>query len=411
MRNWAGNVEFGAARVHHPTTVAELQEIVASSRRLRALGTGHSFNRIADTDGDLVVTRGLGSRVEVDADAMTVAVAAGADYGAVASALHEQGLALANLGSLPHIAVAGACATGTHGSGDGNRCLAASAVAVEFVRADGELVRTAAGDPAFAGSVLALGALGVITTVTLAVEPTFDLVQHVWLDTPLATVCERFDEIVSAGYSVSLFSGAARPDVVDQIWVKTRVDGPLADGRTWGARAAAEATHPTAGHDAHAVTEQLGVPGPWHERLPHFRAAAAVPSNGDEQQSEYLLPREHGPVALERVHRLGLGDLLLSLEIRTVAADELWLSPCHGRASVGVHFTWRNDDVAVAAALERVEDALAPFDPRPHWAKVFGLEPATVRERYERRADLAALAAEHDPEQVFGNDFLHRFLY
>ena len=169
--------------------------------------------------------------------------------------------------------------------------------------------------------------------------------------------------------------------------------------------------HPTAGHDAHAVTEQLGVPGPWHERLPHFRASAAVPSNGDEQQSEYLLPREHGPAALERVHHLGLDDLLLSLEIRTVAADGLWLSPCHGRASVGVHFTWRNDDAAVAAALERVEAALAPYDPRPHWAKVFRLDPATVRERYPRRGELAALAAEHDPERVFGNDFLDRFLY
>ena len=409
-RNWAGNVTFRAARVHRPTSVEQLQEIVAASPRLRVLGTGHSFSRVADTDGDLVRTDGLREGIAVDTAAQRVVVPGGARYGEVALALHEHGLALPNLGSLPHISVAGACATGTHGSGDANQCLAAAATAIEFVRADGELVRVEAGDPDFAGSVLALGAHGVVTSMTLAAGPTFDIVQQVWLDAPLERLVENFDAVMSSGYSVSIFSRTARPEVVDQVWIKTRVDSPLADGREWGAFAANTVHHPIAGQDAHAVTEQLGLPGPWHERLPHFRLDHE-PSAGDEQQSEFMVPRANGPAALAGIHRLGLGDVLLALEVRTVAADDLWLSPCGGRDTVAVHFTWRNDDAAVRAAVARVEGVLGPLDARPHWGKVFTLDPSVVRAHYPRRAEFAALAARHDPNRTFGNEFLDTYVY
>jgi len=404
LRNWAGNIAFSTDRLHAPASLDELQQLVADSSSIRALGTGHSFNRIADTRGDLVTVRDLAGEIVVGTD--TVSVPAGARYGEVAGVLQAAGFALGNLGSLPHISVAGACATGTHGSGAGNKCLAASVRAVEFVRADGELVSVAAGDPAFGGSVLALGALGIVTRLELVIEKSFDVRQDVWLDAPLDAVAEQFDEIMAAGYSVSLFIDPVGPDLVAKIWVKTR--GPDAvDGIRWGARAATQAQHPTTGQDPSAATEQFGVAGPWHERLPHFRLGF-TPSSGDEQQSEFLIPREHGAAALLAVRRLDLSDALQVSEVRTIAADDLWLSPCQGRDTVGLHFTWFDDDEKVHAAVAAVERALAPFDPRPHWGKVFLIDPV---DHYPKLPEFRALAGRHDPNRKFGNDFLDRYVY
>ena len=409
MKNWAGNVTFTSDRVHRPRSVEELQETVARSEHLRPLGTAHSFNRIADTTGDLVSVGGLPGGLAVDDATSTVSVPAGARYGEVAPALQERGLALHNLGSLPHISIAGACATGTHGSGNRNRCLSAAAVGVEFVNASGELVRLNQGDADFGGAVLSLGALGVVTRLTLAVEPSYEIRQQVWLDAPLDTVLEHYDEITAAGYSVSLFSGPDSPGRIDQIWIKTR-DGQPADGTRWGARPADADVHPLAGQDARAATEQRGVPGAWFERLPHFRLSF-TPSAGDEQQTEYLVPREHAPAAIAAVHELDLGAALQVAEFRTIAADDMWLSPFHQRATAGIHFTWHNDDEAVAPAVAAVEKALAAFDPRPHWGKRFGVGADVVRAQYPRLAEFRALAARHDPERKFGNAFLDEYVY
>jgi xylitol oxidase len=410
VHNWAGNVTFAATQLHRPRTVDELQQLVAASPRIRALGTGHSFNRIADSSGELVTVADIAGETVVDEMTMTAEVRAGATYGQVGADLAAAGWALHNLGSLPHISVAGACATGTHGSGDTNACLAAAAVAVEFVRADGELVRVPREDPAFPGSVLALGALGVVTRLTLAIEPAFEVRQDVWLDAPLATVLDRFADIMASGYSVSLFTDWSRPHVIDKIWVKSRTDTALVDGREWGARAADAPQHPITGEDPTAATVQLGAPGSWHERLPHFRAEF-TPSVGHEQQSEYLLPREHGPAALLALRTLDLRAALAVCEVRTVAADELWLSPCHDRDTVAFHFTWVDDDELVHRAVQDVERAFAPFDPRPHWGKVFAMQPAEIAAHYPQLAGVRELAAVHDPERCFGNEFLDRYLF
>jgi xylitol oxidase len=405
VRNWAGNIEFGARRLLRPRSVPELQEAVASAERIRTLGTGHSFNRIADTTGELVTVRDIAGEVQVDGT--TARVPAGMRYGELATALDERRMALHNLGSLPHISVAGACATATHGSGVGNQCLAGAVVGVDFVRADGELVQIKRGDESFEGCVVALGALGVVTHVTLAVEPSYELRQHVYLDAPLEAVLSRLDEIFAAGYSVSLFSAPERPKVVDQIWVKTRV-AAAPDGVP--GRPAAEPVHPLAGHAPCAATEQLGVPGPWHARLPHFRLEF-TPSAGAEQQSEFLLAREHAADAIRAVHTLPLAGVLQVAEIRTIAADGFWLSPFFELDAVGVHFTWIDDDAAVHDALGAVERALAPYEPRPHWGKVFRTDAAAVRARYPRLSDFQALASEHDPDRKFGNDFLEAYVY
>jgi xylitol oxidase len=408
VRNWSGNITYSTDVLHRPPSVEQLQKLVADAERIHALGTAHTFNTIADSDGELVSLAGLPPSIDVDADARTVTAAAGLRFGELSIVLDDAGFALHNLGSLPHISLAGACATGTHGSGNANACLAASVVGVEFVAADGSLVQLAADDPDFGGSVLALGALGIVTSVTMRIEPAYEVRQDVWLDAPFQTVLDRFEQITAAGYSVSVFTEFGRPDVVDKIWVKSRTDRPPADGREWGARPADEAQHPISGEDTSAATQQLGVPGPWHARLPHFRLEF-TPSSGEEQQSEYLLPREHGAAAFDALRSVdALRPPLMVCEVRTVAADELWLSPCGGRDTVALHFTWVDDDALVDAAVRGLEAALAPFDARPHWGKVFVADP---REHYPRLADFRELLDRHDPQRKFGNDFLRRFVY
>ena len=410
VRNWAGNITFHADRLHRPQTVDHLQELVAAATSIRALGSAHSFNRIADTEGDLVSVAELAVPIEIDEDTRTVVVGAGVRYGELGGVLEKRGWALANLGSLPHITVGGATATGTHGSGVGNRCLADQVVGIEFVRADGELVRLATGDPDFPGAVLSLGALGVTTSLRLALQPSYELRQDVWLDARLDDVLADLDGVLSAGYSVSLFTEWHDRDRLDQIWLKSPADAPVVDGTRWGARPAEVQQHPIAGVDASTSTEQLGRPGPWIARLPHFKLEF-TPSAGDEQQSEFFVARADGAAAIEALRGLDLHPALMVNEVRAIAADELLISPFRDRDSVALHFTWVNDDELVRPALAQVERALAPFGARPHWGKVFGMAPADVRACHPGLADFRALAATYDPHHCFGNDFLETYVY
>jgi alditol oxidase len=408
-RNWAGNVTFGAARVHRPASVPELQGLVARAGQVRALGTGHSFNPIADTPGDLIDVTGLPRLAEIDSEDDSVTVSAGLRYGELAVELNRAGRALANLGSLPHISVAGACATGTHGSGDANGCLATSVRAIEMVTADGELMTVSrAADPeCFPGSVVALGALGVVTRLTLGTVPSFPVRQYVYDDVPWTAVTGHLDEIFATGYSVSVFTTWRTPRT-GQVWVKQRT-GTEPPGKRWpGGRPADGPRHPVPGMPAGNSTAQLGVPGPWHERLPHFRLEF-TPSAGDELQSEYLMSRAHAADALAALEPIAadLAALVQVSELRTVAADDLWLSPAYQRDTIGIHFTWVNDWPSVAPVLTRVEQRLAPLHARPHWGKLFHTAPAGL---YERAADFRGLMHHHDPSAKFRNEFVDRCL-
>ena len=412
--NWAGNVTFGAERFRRPASVPQLQRLVARSERVRALGTGHSFNRLADTPGDLVSVAGLPRLIEADAVGETVTVSAGLTYGEVAAALHRAGRALPNLASLPHVSVAGACATGTHGSGDGNGCLATAVSAIEMVTADGDLATVARDvDPArVPGTVVALGALGIVTRLTLDTVPAFAIRQYVYEDLPAGQVLGHFDEIFASAYSVSLFTGWRGPGI-RQAWLKRRADAPGAGtpGPQWmGAHRAGGPRHPVPGMSPAACTQQLGVPGPWHERLPHFRVEF-TPSAGDELQSEYLLPRAHATDALAALQPVAerLAPVVRTSEIRTIAADDLWLSPAYQRDTAGFHFTWIKDWAAVAPALALVEERLAPLRARPHWGKLFGTSPETVRGLYPRWDDFRRLMHRYDPAGKFRNDLLDRY--
>ncbi len=409
--NWSGNVTYAASRLAEPTTVAELQQLVASTPRLTALGSRHSFNTIADTDAVQVTLTGLPPELEIDTDRRVARVAAGMTHAQVAAGLEARGWALANLASLPHISVAGAVATGTHGSGVGNASLAQFVVGFEIVRASGD-VEVVDASGALDAHRVALGALGVVVAVHLAVEPSYRVAQTVHTGLGWDVVDERFESIMSAGYSVSMFTGFT-DDGIRQVWTKRREgrDDAVVDLAALGAVAGAEPIHPVPGSETAGVTEQGGVLGPWNERLPHFRSSF-TPSAGEEIQAEYLLPAEHAVPAIQAMRTIGdqIADVLFVSELRRIAADDAWLAPSSGRDSVAFHFTFRRDAEAVERALPLIEGVLAPFDPRPHWGKVSAASPERLHEAYPQLGEFAALARDLDPSGRFRNGFLDRVL-
>ncbi len=416
LTNWAGNHEYTASRLHGPQSIEEIQQIVRDARSLRVLGSRHSFNDIADTPGDLLSLSRMPRTVEIEPAAERVTVDGGIRYGELCQSLEAAGFALHNLASLPHISVAGACATGTHGSGDRSGNLATAVSAMEVVTADGEIARFDRDrDPAeLDGAVVSLGGLGVVTALTLDVEPTYRMRQDVYRDLPLAALERRFDELTSSADSVSFFTTWRGP-TVDQVWLKRRVtDGQAFEppAELFGATRATVPLHPIRSMSPDACTEQLGVPGPWHDRIPHFRMDH-TPSSGDELQSEYIVGREHGIAAILAIDavRDRIAPLVQASEVRTIAADRLWMSPSYDRASVALHFTWLPDWASVRDVLPVVEAALAPFDARPHWGKLFTMRPDEVRSRYVKLPDFVGLLGRLDPNGTFRNGFLDRFFF
>lgn len=409
-RNWAGNIAYAAAAIRTPVNLDGLRREVRAAGQVRALGSRHSFNAIADTEGTLLAMRGLNRILDIDAAARTVTVEGGITYGELCPALDAAGFALHNLASLPHISVAGAIATATHGSGNRSGNLATAVAAFELVTAAGDVVRFARGDPEFDGAVVGLGALGIVSALTLDIEPAFELRQDVYLDLPFAALVDNFDSVTSAAYSVSSFT-RWQGDTIDMVWLKARVGDPVPPDRLFGARPAERAYHPIAALDPAPATAQLGSRGPWHHRLPHFRIELA-PSVGAELQSEFFVARRDGPAALRALKAIqeDIAAPLLVSEIRTVAADGLWLSHNFGTDSLAFHFTWQPDWAAVSRVLPRIEAALAPFAVRPHWGKLFTLDPPTVRARYPKFEDFRALAKRLDPTGKFRNRFLAPYL-
>jgi len=414
LTNWAGNVTFSAQRIHRPASLAELQRLVAESERIRALGSGHSFSRVADTPGDLVSVAGLPKIVRVDAERATVTVSAGLTYAELAPHLHAAGYALRNLGSLPHISIAGTCATGTHGSGNSNGILATAVSALEMITAEGDvLALSREGDGGrFRGAVVGLGALGIVTSLSLDVVPTFDARQYVYEDLPAEQLDEHLADILASAYSVSVFTDWRSPPI-NRVWLKQLVDGddaPQPAPQWYGARPADGPRHPVPGLPAVNCTQQMGVPGPWHERLPHF-LPDFTPSVGDELQSEYLMPRQSAVSALRAIDgiRDRVAPVLQVAEIRTIAADELWMSPSYQQDSVAFHFTWINDVPAVIPVLAGIEAQLAPFGARPHWGKLFSTSPEIVSGLYGRLPGFRQLLRDLDPAGKFRNELVDTY--
>ena len=405
-RNWAGNYVYGAEKLHRPSTVEQVREIVATAPAVRVLGSRHSFNDIADSS-ELLTLEDMPRDVVFDRAAGAVSFNAGLKYGELMDALGAEGVALHNLASLPHISVAGAVATATHGSGDTNGNLATAVAGLELVTSDGEVVESFRGEPDFDGLVVGLGALGAVTRITLDVESAYEVRQRVFEGLGWEALFENFDEITSCGYSVSVFTRWG--ENVDQVWVKSRVTDEPENVRDdlFGAVAATVDRHPILGLDAASCTPQLGRPGLWSDRLPHFRMGF-TPSSGEELQSEYLIPRRHAVGAIGAVRALAekIRPVLQVSEIRSVAADRLWMSTSYGRETVCIHFTWKPEREAVGDVIVQLEAALAPFGARPHWGKVFHTEAAEIAPLYERLPDFVRLVERLDPRGAFRNSWL-----
>lgn len=407
-RTWAGNRTYGAPALAEPGSVEELQELVANTARVHALGSRHSFNAVADSPGTQVSLAHLDPTVTVDPEARTATMSAWATYGDVAPTIHDHGLALVTLASLPHISVAGACATATHGSGATNRNLSAAVSAMTFVDGRGELVEvTRADDPdTFPGLVVHLGAIGVVVSITLDLVDAAPVHQRAWVDLPGTVLRDHVDEVLAGADSVSCFT-RWRDDTIDTVLHKSTGapdDDPV---EVLGAARATDTRHPIPGLDPANVTRQLGEPGPWYDRLPHFRLDH-VPSSGAEIQSEWFVGRSDARAALDAMWSVGpmLADALQVSEVRTIAADDLWLSPAHERDVLALHFTWVCDPDLVARAVDMVEEALAPLHAVPHWGKVTHAGRQVYRDGYARLGDVADLADHHDPEHRFRNAFL-----
>jgi xylitol oxidase len=414
-KNWASNYQYKAKNLLEPKTVEELQALVKKLDSQKALGSCHCFNNIADSPENQISTKNFNKLISFDEENLTVTVEAGVRYGDFAEELHQKGFALNNLASLPHISVAGAMATATHGSGVGNGNLASAVRAMELVNPAGELLNFSQekdGDK-FNGMVVNLGALGIVTKVTLAIEPTFDVRQDVFQNLPVSALKDNFDKIMSSGHSVSLFTDWQN-DNVSQVWIKRKVSADTQDmpATYFEATAATKDLHPITELSAENCTAQMGVTGPWFDRLPHFKMGF-IPSSGEELQSEFFVPRDRAMEAYLAVEamREEIGPLLFITEIRTIKADNLWLSTAYKRESVAIHFTWKQMDKEVRALLPKIEAALAPFDVRCHWGKIFSIDKATLHERYERMDDFLVLVDEFDPKRKLKNAYLDLNIY
>jgi alditol oxidase len=408
-KTWAGTHTFAAARIVNATSTEQVQEVVAASTQVRALGTRHSFNDLADTTGALVSVIDVEPAVEIDEAARTATVTAGTRYGVVAQLLNDRGWALHNMGSLPHISVGGAIATATHGSGVANGNLSSAVRGLEFVTATGELATVVTGDEGFDGMVVGMGAFGVTTKVTLAIQPAFEMRQDVFRGMAWSAYLDNIPAVMGAGYSVSAFTSWLADDI-EQVWVKSLADASVADELFGAARDRESRLELIAG--VSNVTEQGGAVGPWLLRLPHFRLDA-TPSAGDEIQTEYFVAMADARDALLAVRALAdrIAPLLLITELRAVAADTLWLSTAYARDSLAIHFTWKNLPDAVWALLPDIEAALAPFGARPHWGKVNRVAASVYPEQYARLSQFRALAEHWDPGHKFRNAALDRTVF
>lgn len=416
ITNWAGNLTYSTTKIALPRTTSEVQELVKKFDRLKVLGTKHCFNTIADSNHQLISLQQMNKVVTLDESAKTVTIEGGMSYGQLCPFLQSSGYALQNLASLPHISVAGACTTATHGSGVNNGNLSTAVSGLEIVLASGDIInlsRKKDGEK-FNGAVVGLGSLGVITKVTLDLVPAFLVRQDVFEHLPLEQLKKHFDEIVSGGYSVSLFTDWQR-DTINEVWVKSRIDNDKKfqpSSLYFGAVAAKQNLHPIAEVSPENCTEQMGVPGPWFDRLPHFKMGF-TPSSGKELQSEYFIHRKNAVDAILAVSRLRkeIAPHLLTTEIRTIAPDKLWLSPCYEQPSVAIHFTWKQNIPEVNQLLIRIENVLELYQAKPHWGKLFNMAPPKLRALYPKMDDFIELTKTLDPAGKFRNEFLNKNIF
>ena len=412
--NWAGNLNYSTDNLFTPGDITTLQDTIKKCKKARGLGTKHCFNKIADSTQNQISSSAFNKIVSLDKTKNSVTVEAGIKYGEFCKQLDENGYALHNLASLPHISVAGACATSTHGSGIRNGSLATAVAGIEFVNGKGELINLSKekdGDE-FSGAIVNLGALGIVTKLTLSLQPTFKMKQIVYQNLPMAELEKNFEAIMSSGYSVSLFTDWKNKNV-SEVWIKSKSDDLTNVAPVFfGATMAPKNLHPIETLDPINCTEQMGIEGTWYERMPHFKMGF-TPSSGKELQSEFFIPFENayqGFMAIEKLNEK-ISPHLMITEVRAIAADDLLMSPFYKKTCIAFHFTWKQEVEEVNAVIPFIEDALAPYNPRPHWGKIFTMKPAILQSRIEKLNEFKMLMTKHDPEGKFRNEFIDTNLF
>ncbi|MFT3701040.1 MAG: FAD-binding protein [Agriterribacter sp.] len=416
IKNWAGNLTYSTRKLTSVQTIQEAQDFLRKHPKCKALGTRHCFNNIADSKDEFISLLSMNTVIDLDETNKTVTVGGGIKYGELAPYLHNKGYALHNLASLPHISVAGACTTATHGSGMHNGNLSTQVVAIEILNAAGEVVKLSKEKDGenFLAAVVSLGALGVVTKLTLSIQPTYMVTQHVYQQLPLQQLTQHFEAIENSGYSVSLFTDW-QTEFINEVWIKSKVEeGKSIDMKAdfYGAKAATKNLHPIVDLSAENCTEQMGVPGPWYERLPHFKMGF-TPSSGKELQSEYFVPRQHAVEAILAIQKMGkkIGPHLFITEIRAIDGDDFWMSPCYHRPGIAIHFTWKQEIPEVMQLLPQIEKELASFDARPHWGKIFTIPAARLNSLYEKLPEFRKMATQFDPQGKFRNSFLDKNIF
>jgi xylitol oxidase len=408
MQNWSKNVDFNDRAFLQPESLTALQELVRSNAKLRARGTAHCFNEIANTSSYAINLAQMPKTIEVNPVSKSVTVAAGLKYGELAPELHKQGWALNNLASLPHISIAGSISTGTHGSGIKNQNLANQVLSLDLLTAEGELRHIDRANPAFNALVVGLGLGGIVYQYELKIEPTFEIRQVIYPEIPLDVLQRNFDQIMGTAYSVSYFTDWSTSQV-GNLWCKFR-DSEAIPESVGGSAKADKKFHPIPSVDPVACTDQLGESGDWHQRLSHFKLEF-TPSVGEEIQTEFFVDRKDAAAAIDAISKLGeeITPLLWITELRTIAADDFWLSGAYQRDTFAIHFTWKKD-LAIYPVIEKVEAALRPFNYRPHWGKVFTAEAQYLKSVYPKMSEFKALVEALDPNKKFENTFTRRFL-
>jgi xylitol oxidase len=406
MQNWSKNVDFNDREYLQPESLTDLQELVRAHPKIRARGTAHCFNEIANTSSYAINLGKMPRVIDVNPEANSVTVSSGLTYGELAPVLHNQGWALNNLASLPHISIAGSISTGTHGSGIKNQNLANQVLALDLVTAEGELRHIDRTNPAFNALVVGLGLGGIVYQYELKIEPTFEIRQVIYPEIPLDILQRNFNQIMGTAYSVSYFTDWSSAQV-GNLWCKFR-DNEVIPESVGGINKAVKKYHPIPSVDPVACTDQLGQPGDWHQRLSHFKLEF-TPSVGEEIQTEFFIDRKDASAAIEALSQLGeeITPLLWITELRTIAADQLWLSGAYQQDSLAIHFTWKKDD-AIYPVIEKVEAALRPFNYRPHWGKVFTADAKYLSTVYPKMSEFKALAEALDPASKFENTFTRR---
>jgi alditol oxidase len=407
--DWSGSYRYSTDKVFQPHSISDVQDAVRSVPAVRALGTRHCFNGIADSEVAQISTLNLND-ISIAPDGRTVTVGSGIRYGDLAALLDARGFALHNLASLPHISIGGSVATATHGSGMHNGNLATAVSGIEFVSADGAVHTLSRDNDAdkFVGAVVGLGSIGIVTRVTLALQPRFDMTQTVYQNLPFSELEHHFAEIMGCAYSVSIFTDWQAS--AGELWIKHRVDqvgASTPEPRFHTAILATQKLHPIPNHPAEACTDQLNTVGPWHERLPHFKLDF-TPSSGEELQSEFFVPFDCAYAAVRAVETLRdkITPHLYITELRAIAADDLWMSTAYQRLSLSIHFTWKRKPDAVLNLLPQIEAKLAPFQARPHWGKLHTMKAAQIAALYPRLNDFLTLTRQYDPQGKFSNQYI-----